>query len=60
MDISQHHLRLLLKNTDTAFELLKEHPQSQECALNYEQAKFELDNYLVDMRLSLGNKIKHR
>jgi hypothetical protein len=60
MDVSQYHLRLLLKNTDHAFELLKEHPNSEDCVHNYEQAKCALDNYLVEMRLSLEKKGRAR
>lgn len=60
MDVSQYHLRLLLKNTDHAFELLKEHPNSQDCALKYELAKGELDNYLTEIRLALEKKAKTR
>jgi hypothetical protein len=60
MDVSQYQLRLLLKNMDNAFELLKQHPNSDDCALNYEQAKYALDSYLAQMRLSLEKKARVR
>jgi hypothetical protein len=60
MDVSQYQLRLLLKNTDNAFKLLKEQPNSDDCALNYEQAKYALDSYVTEMRLSLEKKPRVR
>lgn len=60
MDVSQYQLRLLLKNTDNAFKLLKEQPNSDDYALSYEQAKYALDCYVTEMRLALEKKPRVR
>lgn len=56
MDINQNRFRQLLRNTDITYEQYKLHPQSENYAQAYEQAKQALDGYLADIRLSLPEK----
>jgi hypothetical protein len=54
MDINQKRLIKLLRNTDDRFEEYRQHPRSVDYADAYEQAKIELDEYLVQMRQSVS------
>ena len=60
MDVTQQKLRKLLANTDSAFEMLRQHPNSEEWANQYELAKLELNEYIADMRQSLQSKSRTR
>jgi hypothetical protein len=56
MDINQQRLKALLNQTDLAFEEYKLHPASEDYALAYEEAKSELDHYMLELRLSMQQK----
>lgn len=56
MDVNQQHLKSLLDQTDSAFEQYKHHPASKEYAQAYEDAKSALDEYMLEIRLSLQKR----
>ena len=56
MDVNQQHLKYLTDKTNSAFEQYKLHPASEDHAQAYEDAKFALDQYMLEIRLSLQKK----
>ncbi|GAC20614.1 hypothetical protein [Paraglaciecola arctica] len=58
MDVNQKRLKSLADQTDSAFELYKQHPASEDYAQAYEEAKSALDEYMVKIRLSMQQKGK--
>jgi hypothetical protein len=58
MDINQKRLKYLVNQTDTAFEQYKQHPASEDYAQAYEEAKSALDDYMLEIRLSMQQKDK--
>ena len=56
MDVSNERLKYLLARTDEAFQALLKEPDS--IALNeaYDEAKFELDQYISTLREALARK----
>ncbi|GEA12546.1 hypothetical protein [Alteromonas sp. KUL49] len=60
MENSNIHLKSLLLKTDIAFKALMQEPSSVELNEAYEQAKTELDTYMVSLRNSLTQRQKLR
>lgn len=58
MDVNQKRLRSLVDQTDSAFEQYKLHPASEDYAQAYEEAKSALDQYMLEIRLSMQQKGK--
>ena len=56
MDISNEHLKSLLEQTDLAFKKLLREPDSIELNNKYEQAKQELNSYMVNVRQRLDQR----
>ena len=56
MDVSNEHLKTLLDQTDKAFKALLRDPDSHELNNQYEQAKRELNDYMVNVRKRLGDR----
>jgi hypothetical protein len=57
MDINQKRLKSLVDQTDFAFEQYKQHPASEDYAQAYEEAKSDLDHYMLEIRLSMQQKV---
>lgn len=53
MDVSNEHLKTLLEQTDRAFKELIRDPDSIILNDKYEDAKKELDNYVLSVRKRL-------
>ncbi len=53
MDVSNEHLKTLLEQTDKAFKELLRDPDSLVLNDKYEDAKKELDNYILSVRKHL-------
>ena len=58
MDIENKTLDALLEKTDVAFKALLTDPDSEVLNEAYEEAKCELESFLVDMRRSLKRRYK--
>lgn len=58
MDVNQKRLKILVDQTDSAFEEYIQHPASKDYAQAYEEAKTTLDHYMIEFRLSLKPKGK--
>jgi hypothetical protein len=56
MDVSNEHLKVLLDQTDRAFKALLRDPDSHELNSQYEHAKAELNDYIVNIRKRLGDR----
>ena len=53
MDVNNQLLKELLHKTDIAFRALMDEPASSERQLAYDEAKMELDRYVVKFREQL-------
>ena len=61
MDAENKTLDSLLEKTDVAFKALLTDPDSERLNHAYEEAKTELEEFLVDMRQSLRDRYRsHR
>ena len=58
MDTENKTLDSLLEKTDVAFKALLTDPDSESLNTAYEEAKTELESFLVDMRQSLKNRYR--
>lgn len=58
MDVEQQKLKNLLKQTDIAFDEWKNHPNSEDCVLAYENAQDELAQFIEKMHMDLKNRYK--
>jgi hypothetical protein len=58
MDVNHKRLKYLAAQTDVAFEQYKQHPASEKYAQAYEEAKFALDHYMLEIRMSMQKKGK--
>jgi hypothetical protein len=56
MDENNQHLRRLLEQTDIAFKALMQEPNSSDLNAAYDNAKAELDRYIVSLRNSLAQR----
>lgn len=54
MDVNNEHLKVLLDQTDRAFKALLDNPDSSELNNEYEQARRELNDYMVTLRRKLA------
>ena len=57
MDVNNERLKLLLPQTDSAFQALLQQPDSAERNYAYESAKQELDTYIASVRKTLTQRI---
>lgn len=60
MDINNQLLRDLLVKTDEAFNALMEDPSSAQLQLAYDEAKHDLDHYVVQFKYQLQQKQRQR
>ncbi|MFT5674692.1 MAG: hypothetical protein ACI808_000616 [Paraglaciecola sp.] len=58
MDVVQQKLKNLLEQTDIAFDECKNHPNSEDYAVAYENAKDELQQFISNMHKGLENRYK--
>lgn len=58
MDVAQKKLRNLLEQTDRAFDEWKNHPNSEDCVLAYENAQDELARFINEMHMDLKDRYK--
>jgi hypothetical protein len=58
MDVVQQKLKNLLEQTDIAFNDCKNHPDSEDCALAYENAKDALEQFIGKMHTDLKDRYK--
>ncbi len=56
MDVNNERLKLLLHQTDNAFEALMQEPDSAARNYAYESAKQELDTYIASVRKTLTQR----
>lgn len=56
MDVGNEHLKMLINETDKAFKLLLRDPDSADLNDKYEQAKRELNEYVLCIRKRLGDR----
>ena len=56
MDVNQKHLKLLLAQIDSAFEDYQQHPESEDYAQAYEEAKSAFDHYIIESKVSMQRK----
>lgn len=56
MDVNNEQLKMLINETDKAFKLLLRDPDSIDLNDKYEQAKRELNEYVVCLRKRLGER----
>lgn len=56
MDVNNSHLKRLIDKTDDAFKDLMREPQSSDLNQAYEQAKNELNRYLVSIRSQVKDR----
>ncbi|WP_299080050.1 hypothetical protein [uncultured Paraglaciecola sp.] len=59
MDVNQKRLKSLLDQIDSAFEQYKQHPESEDYAQAYEEAKTAVDHYMSEIRQSMDQKGKN-
>ena len=59
MDINHKHLKYLIDQTGSAFEQYKQHPASEDYAQAYEEAKSALDHHMIEIRVSMQQKVKN-
>ncbi|GGF73431.1 hypothetical protein [Alteromonas lipolytica] len=60
MDVNNQLLKELLHKTDTAFQALMDEPGSSELQSAYDEAKLELDRYVVKFREQLQYRHGHK
>lgn len=56
MDENNQHLKRLLEQTDVAFKALMQEPNSSTLNAAYDNAKSELDRYMVSLRNTLAQR----
>ncbi|AIF99925.1 MAG TPA: hypothetical protein DCW74_14750 [Alteromonas australica] len=56
MEDSNQHLKTLLQNTDNAFKALMREPDSIALNQAYDDAKAELDTYMVSLKHTLSQR----
>lgn len=55
-DISNQHLKVLLHETDVAFQALMLHPDAAELSDAYDKAKADLDAYTTSMKQAVSQR----
>lgn len=60
MDVNNQLLKELFRKTDVAFRALMDEPASSERQSAYEEAKIELDRYVVKFRQQLQSRDSHK
>ena len=58
MDVVQQKLKNLLEQTDIAFDECKDHPNSEDHAKAYENAKDALEQFINEMHMDLKDRYK--
>ena len=56
MDVGNEHLKMLIDETDRTFKLLMREPDSETLNDNYERAKRELNEYVMEVRTRLNGR----
>ena len=58
MDVLQQQLKSLLEQTDIAFDEWKNHPNSEDCVLAYENAQDALAQFIDKMHTDLKDRYR--
>ncbi|WP_421132334.1 hypothetical protein [Alteromonas sp. A079] len=56
VDIGNQQLKMLLQETDVAFQALMQHPEAAELSDAYDRAKAALDAYTASMKQAVSQR----